>query len=48
LVNSGNFVRRGEVIALSGNSGISSAPHLHYEIKKDDIPIDPRDFLNPK
>lgn len=48
LVNSGNFVRRGEVIALSGNSGLSSAPHLHYEIKKDDIPIDPRDFLNPK
>jgi murein DD-endopeptidase MepM/ murein hydrolase activator NlpD len=56
LVNSGNFVRRGEVIALSGNSGISSAPHLHYEIRKvenpaaggDDIPIDPRDFLNPK
>jgi murein DD-endopeptidase MepM/ murein hydrolase activator NlpD len=48
LVNSGNFVRRGEVIALSGNSGISSAPHLHYEIKKDDIPIDPSDFLNLK
>jgi len=48
LVNSGNFVRKGEVIALSGNSGLSSAPHLHYEIKKDDIPIDPRDFLNPK
>lgn len=48
LVNTGDFVKRGEVIALSGNSGRSSAPHLHYEIRKDDIPIDPKDFLNPK
>ena len=48
LVNKGDFVKRGEVIALSGNSGRSSAPHLHYEIRKDDIPIDPKDFFNPK
>lgn len=48
LVNSGDFVRRGEGIALSGNSGRSSAPHLHYEIRKEDIPIDPKDFLNPR
>jgi murein DD-endopeptidase MepM/ murein hydrolase activator NlpD len=56
LVNSGNSVKRGQVIALSGNSGRSSAPHLHYEIRKvekstaggDSIPIDPKDFLNPK
>ena len=39
LVNSGNFVRRGEVIALSGNSGLSSAPHLHYEIRKVENPV---------
>ena len=56
LMNSGDFVKRGEVIALSGNSGRSSAPHLHYEIRKvanpaaggDGVPIDPKDFLNPK
>lgn len=48
LVNSGDFVNRGEVIALSGNSGRSSAPHLHYEIRKDQVPIDPKDFLSPK
>lgn len=48
LVNSGDFVRRGDVIALSGNSGRSSAPHLHYEIRKNDVIIDPADFLNQK
>jgi murein DD-endopeptidase MepM/ murein hydrolase activator NlpD len=48
LVSSGNFVRKGQVIALSGNSGRSSAPHLHYEIRKDSLAIDPKDFLNPK
>ena len=48
LVNSGDFVKRGEVIALSGNSGRSSAPHLHYEIRNHAAPIDPKDFLNPK
>jgi murein DD-endopeptidase MepM/ murein hydrolase activator NlpD len=48
LVNSGDFVKRGEVIAFSGNSGRSSAPHLHYEIRNHAIPIDPKEFLNPK
>jgi murein DD-endopeptidase MepM/ murein hydrolase activator NlpD len=47
LVNIGDTVRRGDVIALSGNSGRSSAPHLHYEIRKDGIAIDPKDFLKP-
>ena len=45
LVNIGDNIRRGDVIALSGSSGRSSAPHLHYEIKKDGVPIDPKDFL---
>ena len=46
LVDPNDFMKRGEVIALSGNSGRSSAPHLHYEIRKDDIPIDPKSFLD--
>ena len=35
------FVKIGDVIATSGNSGISSGPHLHFEIWKDGVAIDP-------
>ncbi|MDE7070167.1 MAG: M23 family metallopeptidase [Alistipes sp.] len=40
-VEKGQEVRRGDIIGLSGNSGLSIAPHLHYEVRHNGLRVDP-------
>ena len=44
-VKTGQFVKKGQLIGLSGNTGISTAPHLHYEIRFLNKALDPAPFM---
>jgi murein DD-endopeptidase MepM/ murein hydrolase activator NlpD len=46
LVQVGDRVRIGDVLGLSGSSGNSTGPHLHYEVWKDGSVLDPRPFMD--
>ena len=43
-VNVGQYVGKGSIIAWSGSTGNSSGPHVHYEVRINDIPVDPLTF----
>lgn len=47
-VKEGDEVKQGDIIGYSGNSGLSTAPHLHYEVYKDGKVVNPEDYFDAK
>lgn len=46
FVNEGDIVSAGQPIASVGSTGKSTGPHLHFEVRENDKPVDPRRFLS--
>ncbi len=45
LVYVGQYVEAGQRVAMSGNTGVSSGPHLHFELRNGEFPVDPMRYL---
>ena len=46
LVDKGDIIKKGQVIAQVGSTGLSTGPHLHYEVRKWRKTLNPQQFLN--
>ena len=44
-VNVGDYISKGKVIGAIGSTGYSTGPHLHFELRIDDMPVDPTNYI---
>ena len=44
VVRRGNQIKRGDLIGYVGSTGLSVAPHLHYEVHKNNVAVNPINF----
>ncbi len=45
-VKTGQRIRRGDIISYVGDSGSSTGPHLHYEVRLNGLPVNPTKYMN--
>jgi murein DD-endopeptidase MepM/ murein hydrolase activator NlpD len=46
FVNTGIRIKRGDIISQVGSTGMSTGPHLHYEVRKNGVPVNPVSFFS--